>query len=131
VNEKGGDKGTDNQSNIVDEHITFIANEVTEEEMYNFESYDVTSTHNDEHLIFYDWLADSATFSHVSAQREAFTMYTPLINSTATRVCSKEAKITGQGTVELLSKCNGNKYVLRLENVLHITGQKSNLISLG
>ena len=88
---RGGDKRTDDQSNVVDEHITFIVNETTEEEMYNFESYDVTSTANDERMIFYDWLANSATSSHVSAQRDAFIMYTPLINSTATGVGGKEA----------------------------------------
>jgi hypothetical protein len=143
-NDKGGDRRTDDQSNIVDEHVTFVANEAIEEEintfvaneangeeMYNFECYDVTSTHNDERLIFYDWLADSATSSHVSAQREAFITYTPLTNSTATGVGGKEAKVTGYGTVELLSNCNGHKYILRLEDVLHIPGQKKNLISLG
>src|SRR5580698_205865 len=40
ANEKWGDKRTDDQSNVVDEHITFVVNETTEEEMYNFESYD-------------------------------------------------------------------------------------------
>jgi len=99
--------------------------------MYNFDSYDVNSTDNDECMIFYDWLADSATSSHVSAQREAFTTYILLNNSTATGVGGKEAKITGHGTVELLSECNGFKYILCLENVLHIPGQKNDLISLG
>jgi hypothetical protein len=131
ANEKWGDRRTDDQSNVIDEHITFVINETTEEEMYNFESYDVTSTDNDERMIFYDWLADSATSSHVSAQRDAFTTYTPLINSTATGVGGKEAKITGHSTVELISECNGSKYIMHLENVLHIPGQKSNLISLG
>jgi hypothetical protein len=72
--------------------------------MYNFECYDVTSTYNDDCMIYYyDWLADSATSSHVSAQREAFTTYTPLANSSATSVGGKEAKIAGHGTVKLLS----------------------------
>jgi hypothetical protein len=131
VNKKGSNKRTDDQSNIVDEHVTFVVDETTEDEMYNFESYDVTSTKNDDHMIFYNWLANSATSSHVSAQREAFTMYTPLFNSIATSVGGKEAKITGHSTVELLSECNRLKYVIRLENILHIPGQKSNLISLG
>jgi hypothetical protein len=129
ANEKGDDKRTDDQSNIVNEHIT-TTNEAIEEEMHNFESYDVTSTKNDECMIFYDWLTDSATSSHVFAQREAFIMYTALLNSTATRVGDKEAKITSHGTVEL-SKSNESKYILCLENVLHIPEQKSNLISLG
>jgi hypothetical protein len=112
ANEKWGDRRTDNQSNVVDEHITFIINKMTEEEMYNFKSYDVTRTDNDERMIFYDWLADSTTSSHVSAQRDAFITYTPLINSTATGVGSEEARITSHGTVQLLSECNGNKHVL-------------------
>ena len=48
-----------------------------------------------------------------------------------TGVGGKEAQIAGRGTVELISTCNGQKYLLHLENVLHVPGQKNNLISLG
>jgi hypothetical protein len=102
---------------------------MTKDEMYNFERYDVTSSQNDDG---HDLLQLVSQFSDlISCFREAFTMYTSLFHSTATGVGGKEAKITGHGTVELLSECKGLKYVIHLKNVLHILGQKSNLISLG
>ena len=45
--------------------------------------------------------------SHVTHQREAFTDYTPMGNSSITGVGRKEALIMGHGTVELKSTCNG------------------------
>jgi hypothetical protein len=62
---------------------------------------------NDECLIFYDWLADSATTSHITHQWEAFTSYTPLGNSPITGVGGKKVLIAGRGTIELDSICNG------------------------
>jgi hypothetical protein len=82
----------------------------------------------------YDLLRSAHRFSDliscVCTERGIYNVY-PLINSTATSVGGKEAKITGHSTVELLSECNGHTYILCLKNVLHIPGQKSNLISLG
>jgi hypothetical protein len=46
-------------------------------------------------------------------------------------VGGKEANIAGRGTVELLSTWNDKKYLLCLDNVLHIPRQRNNLISLG
>ena len=82
-------------------------------------------------MIYYDWLADTATTSHVTHQREAFIDYTPMGNSSVTGVGGKEAVIMGHGTVELKLTCNGAEYILRLENVLHVPGTQNNLISLG
>jgi len=73
-------------------------------------------------LIYYDWLADTATTLHVMHQREAFTNYTPMGNSSITGIGSKEALIAGCGTVELNSTCKGTDYILHLENVLHVPG---------
>jgi hypothetical protein len=42
-----------------------------------------------------------------------------------------DTKIAGQGTVELISKCNGQDCVLILEDVLHVPSTRNNLISLG
>ena len=55
-------------------------------------------------------------------QREAFTDYTPMGNSSIMGVGGKEAIIMGCGTVELKSTCNGTEYILHLENVLHVPG---------
>jgi hypothetical protein len=117
---------------VVDAKVTFIAEETMEEETYNFNTFDVYNTSEiDERLIYYEWLADNATMSHVSCQRDCFTSYTPVQNATVTGVGGKEAQIAGRGTVELILTCNGQKYLLRLENVLHVPGQRNNLNSLG
>ena len=63
-------------------------------------------------------------------QREAFTDYTPMGNSSVTGVSRKEALIMGHRAVELKSTCNGAKYILHLENVLHVPGMQNNLILL-
>ena len=54
------------------------------EEGINFDDPDVSNSDEfDEHLIFYNWLADSATTSHVCNRCDAFTSFHPL---TATKV---------------------------------------------
>ena len=64
-------------------------------------------------------------------QREAFTDYTPMGNSSIAGVGEKEALIMGHGTVELKSTCNSTEYILHLENVLRVPGTRNNLILLG
>lgn len=120
-------KGNTDESNFMDELITFTA----EEEGYKFNSSTCTSKMNDERLIWYNWLADSATTLHVTYQHEAFASYTPTSNSTVTEVGGKEAVIAGCGTVELSSMCNGQQFTLHLKDVLYVPGQRNNLISLG
>ena len=67
-------KGAD-QVNYGEEEITFLA----DEEHYNFNTFDACNVDvNDHQLIYYDWLADMATTSHVTHQREAFMDYTPM-----------------------------------------------------
>ena len=97
--------------NYGEEEITFLV----DEEHYNFDTSNACNIDvNDHRLIYYDWLADTATTSHVTHQREAFTEYTPMGNSCITGVGGKEAIIMGHGTVELKSTCNGARYILRL-----------------
>ena len=48
-----------------------------------------------------------------------------------TGVGSKKAAAIDRGTVTLISNCNGVNWTLKLENVLHVPGQRNNLISLG
>lgn len=85
---------------------------------------------NDKCLILYDWLADSTTTSHVTHQCEAFTTYTPMGNAAITGV-GGDTKIAGRGTIELISKCNGQDFVLILEDILHVPSTQNNLILLG
>ena len=112
-----------------DEHIVFTTQEAgsskitfnPSEEGINFDDPDVSiSDEYDEHLIFYNWLADSATTLHVCNRCEAFTSFHPLTATTVTGVGNLVMKAKGQDTVELTSWCNGHKYILQLENVLYI-----------
>ena len=128
---KGKDKEKEKkgaeQANYGEEEITFQA-----DEHYNFNIfYACNIDANDDRLIYYDWLADTATMSHITHQTEAFTNYTPIGNSSITGVGGKEALIMGCRTVELRSTYNSTKYILHLENVLHVPGMWNNLISLG
>lgn len=79
----------------------------------------------------WDWLADSATTSHVTNNREIFTMYDETSNATVTGVGGMCTEIKGQGTVELESEYKGQKYILTLNDVLHIPKNRNNLILLG
>jgi hypothetical protein len=85
----------------------------------------------DELLVFYHWLADSATTSHVSNRREAFTTFHPLIDTIVSGVGNVKAKAEGRGTVELISSCSGHNYILELRDVLYIPSNRNNLIALG
>ena len=101
-------------------------------EIHNFSSYDPCNLEdNDERLIWYDWVADTATTSHITHQREAFINYTPSNNTSVIGVGGKKVKIAGRGTVILISTFNGQRYILRLEDVIHVPEQTNNLISLG
>ena len=95
------DHSNEGQSNSTTTHVNNVGN-------------------NDEFLIFYDWLADSATTSHIFNQKEAFVSYAPLTGKTVMGVGNNQANVEGHGTIELESMNNGFKYLLRLENVLHI-----------
>ena len=52
-------------------------------------------------------------------------------NSSVTGVGGKKAVIMGHGAVELKLTCNSARYILHLENVLHVPGTRNNLILLG
>jgi hypothetical protein len=99
---------------------------------FNFTDDHVNNTNEyDEALIYYDWLADTATMSHISNQCDAFITYRPSTGKTVTGVGNKKTNVEGQGTVELETIYKGNKYLLRLDNVLYIPNNCKNLISLG
>jgi len=64
-------------------------------EMHNFTMYDACNPDaNDDCLIWYDWVADTATMSHITHQREAFIDYTPLNNELVTG-CNTSSILTG------------------------------------
>ena len=86
---------------------------------------------NDEQLLYYDWLADSTATLHICKSRDTFIEYNAESRKAIVSVGGVKAAIKGQGTVHLLSKCNGHLYSLTLENLLHIPINRNNLLSLG
>jgi GAG-pre-integrase domain len=76
-------------------------------------------------------LADTATTSHITHYREAFKTYTPMENRLVTGVGGKEAKIAGHRSVELVSTCNSQDFILLLEDVIHVPRTQYNLTLLG
>ncbi len=55
----------------------------------------------------------------------------PLYDTTVSGVGNVKVKAEGQGTVELISSCNGHNYILELKDVLYIPSNHNNLIALG
>jgi hypothetical protein len=86
---------------------------------------------NEEHILYYDWLADSTTTAHVTNQREAFTTYEPANDATIAGVGNSKTMIEGCGTILLESHQSGQTFVLHLENVLYIPTNWNSLLSLG
>jgi hypothetical protein len=70
-----------NEGEEIEEEITFNIEEdelfnLDKGESYNFEEYNSCNLEGiDEHVLYYNWLVDSATTSHVTNQCEAFTTY--------------------------------------------------------
>ena len=99
---------------------------------FNFDEHDVNymGEYNPP-LIYYDWLGDSATTSHVTNRRDAFTTFRPLRDTTVSGVGNVKTDAKGKGTVKLASRYNNHQYIIELKNVLYIPTTKKNLISLG
>jgi hypothetical protein len=81
-------------------------------------------------LTAYDWLADSATSSHVSNKRELFSEFEQL-NTPVNGIDDAKMHAKGKGTVEIEMEADGHKYRLNLTNVLYIPSNAHNLLSLG
>ena len=89
--------------------------------MYNFDTYDLSVLNKiDERLIYYNWLADLATTSHMSNAREMFTNFQPLQKAAVTGVGNTFMQAEGKGTIELESEINEQKFIIKLNDVLYI-----------
>jgi hypothetical protein len=126
-------KGKREQVNQVveddEEAIVFTAEEMAG--ACNFDTYNSLDIEgNDERLLYYDWLADSATTSHVTNMRDAFTTFQPL-DKHVSGVGNAITQAKGKGTIKLQTHMNGKQFHLLLEDVLYIPSNPQNLISLG
>ena len=135
VNEGEEDNmGTDDEIIVLNTDVSNITFDPSEEGQYfNFKNTNVynTSDEFDPPLLYYDWLADSATMSHVCNQREAFRDFHQLSATNVTGVGNTTVEAQGRGTIELISKYKNREHILQLHNVLYIPNNKNNLIALG
>jgi len=95
-------------------------------EYYNFDE-----NQSEDRLIYYEWLADTAATSHITNRRDAFITYESIPAITIGRVGGMKTRAIGRGDINLRSKCDGQPYLLKLRNVLHVPENKNNLFSLG
>ena len=128
------------ESHQNDEHIIFNNDEFSEITFDSSEEgqyFNFTTDSNvsgigeiDTRVIYYDWLADSATTSHVCNNRSAFTEFQPLSATMVTGIGNISTAAQGRGTVELISKCGKTQYLITLRDVLYIPNNRNNLLAL-
>src|SRR6266498_1703909 len=110
------------------EEIVFSANDAGG--THSPDKCNVLNAGNNDAMILYDWLADSATTSHVTNMRDAFIKYTPL-RKPVHGVGNAQTHAEGKGTIRIKSMVNGKQYDLTLTDVLYIPTNQQNLLSLG
>ena len=101
----------------IDESMSTILQSVT---MSSDEENDTAST--------YDWIADSASTSHVTNQRHLMSDFIPR-EENVTGFGGNEVQAQGRGTVTLLSQIGKNTYHIVLKNVCYVPTSGNNLLS--
>ena len=105
-----------------------------EKDFYDpFDDPDVTTidSQSGEIISWYDWLADSATTSHIINQHNAFKTYTPFAQKR--EVCGVgniRTHAEGREAIELVSRIQEKIYTITLEDVLYIPTPPNSLLSL-
>jgi len=110
--------------------ITFDSSE--QGQHFNFADYDVTNYSGiDERTLYYDWLADSATTSHIVNQRDIFKTFEPIQNTPITGIGGLQAQAVGRGDADVYTTIDGETLTIHLRDVLYVPGNRNNLFSLG
>ena len=127
-----------NKSDMVEEPMALIADndksdiidDTYDGEYYNFDHVP-SSDEMDMCLIYYDWLADTAATSHITHRCDMFITYETILEVPISGVGGLRMCAIRRGRVNLRSKCDGKTYILELYDVLHVPGNRNNLLSLG
>jgi hypothetical protein len=115
----------------IEEQLKFD-NPSDEGQHFNIDTYSACNMNGiNERVAYYNWLADSATTSHITNRRDAFTTYQLILDTSVVGVGNAKVIAEGRGTIELESNYNGHKYIICLKEVLYIPSNHNNLISLG
>ncbi len=99
--------------------ITF--NPSKHSQYFNFNNENVADYNvNDEHTLYYDWLADSATTSHITNRCNTFVTYVPIQDTPITRVGGLQAQAEGRGNMNIIASYKGKAYPICLCDVLYV-----------
>jgi hypothetical protein len=110
--------------------IVFDSSE--EGQHFNFADYDVTNFNGiDERTLYYDWLADSASTSHIVNRQDVFKTYKPVKDTLITGVGGLRVHAQGRGDVDVYMMHNRVTHTIHLHNVLYVPRNRNNLFSLG
>ena len=85
---------------------------------------------NNNSFTLYDWLADSATTSHIANMQSSFQTFEP-IKDIVNGVSNMKTHAKGRGTVKVTSFINGQHYQFLLTDMLYVPTNTHNLLSLG
>jgi hypothetical protein len=108
--------------------IVFVATDEPDTSNHTYNPLDVEG--NNSALSLYDWLADSATTSHITNMRNAYTTFESL-EKPVSGVGNAQTCAKGKGTINIRTMVNHQAYNLTLRDVLYIPSNPHNLISLG
>jgi hypothetical protein len=109
--------------------IVFDASE--HRQYFNFNSHNVTNFNGiDKCTIWYDWLADSATTSHIVNCHDVFKTFETIKNTPITGVGGLQTHTEGHGDVNIYTKLNGETHFIHLCNILYVPSNRNNLFSL-
>jgi len=98
---------------------------------FNFNTYDATNFNEiDERALYYDWLADSMTTSHIVNRHDIFKTYEPIKNTLITSVRGLQAQAIGHGNVDIYTTINSKMFTIHLHDILYMPRNRNNLFSL-
>ena len=89
----------------------------------------VDSEQSEEHLIWYDWLVDSGTTTHITNSCATMNDYIPL-DKYVSGIGNNSLNAIGKGTVELTSFIGKTQINFKLTDVLYVPKATHNLVSM-
>jgi hypothetical protein len=133
IEEVKDDEDKEEEVIVFGAEVNSIQFDVSEEGQYSgFDEYDPNGPNEiDECILWYDWLADSTTTSHITNQRDILINYKPAHSTNIAGVGNINTAAIGRGTVELDTEYEGQRYILCLQDILYIPTNRNSLILLG
>jgi len=105
--------------------------ENADEDLRNYVNNTVVSTGNQDRSL-YDWIANSASTSHICNKCEVFTEYSSIKNEIPIYgVGNITTTGIGRGKIVIQATHNGKTHKIILNDVLHVPNNHHNILSLG